>query len=171
MIPILVISITILVPLGLFLRWRWHDFRPSFPKKTDQDAAIDLIWYDFFGVTRSWLLGPRRPPTVKWVEGDALNYYGVGWLGMYDYTGDGVPDPVAGLAHASLGHAWDGYVEVAWPVNQKKFSDSKVLVHELYHCYLSWVKGNGDTRHTNPGFYSVGGVVDQGTAFLKARGY
>lgn len=169
---LIILAVAVALSAFLFWRWRWHDFRPSYPKKPRQDEAIDAIWYGLFGVKKSWILGPRRPPAVEWIEGARLDYHGIGWVSGYDYNGDGkLNDAVAGLAHAALGHAWAGSVQVAWTAGETKFSDHPYLVHELYHCYGSWVHGNGDTTHQDhEAFYGAGGIVSRGVALLLSLG-
>ncbi len=167
---IIAVALVLFVVLVGFLLWRGFikDSRPKFPPKPGQDALLDAVWHDIFGIERFAWHKPKtwknRVPAVDWVEGDRLDWKGKSWTISWDPDGAG-PLPCKIMHVAGLSPHTGNYVQVAYPKWTTTFH-STALVHELGHKYLALKTGDGNAAHTDPVFLP-GGIVSKGEDLIR----
>ncbi len=170
---IIAVALVLFVVLVGFLVWHGFikDTRPKFPTKPGQDALLDAVWHDIFGIEPFTWWKPKtwknRVPAVDWFEARRLDWKNKAWTISWDPDGAG-PLPCNTMHVAGLSPHGANYVQVAYPDGTKSFH-STALVHELGHRYLELKTGDGNAAHTDPVFLP-GGIVSKGEDLVVKMG-
>lgn len=155
--------LSLVVPLAAFAACCSYERLPR------QDDAENIVWRQTYGEL------DHDVPQVQWIKQKDLDCapdQNGRFRGFYRWRWYGDVGKSTQCVGGVTWEDWGPFVQNAMP-DGETFS-TVAFSHELYHAFLHWRDGDGDSDHSDPGFGPAfghpPGIVDMAVEALKAEG-